>query len=241
LNEKTIEIRQKKRKRDIIIKGFFFKEDRKLFSTLILTLEVTSEDYNRLNRIEVDKNKINTKIFLSKKRSKREEFSKSERMFSCNSIVQEYAEIDRKKKESKVEVSSDYNRIVLEKEILCSSVSEAFLKGISQADISRVSRLRGDKSTTLEALINNNLNNSKLKMIDLSVCEGIDGLGLINLIDKVGAEKGGTEDFIEDLNFTYNYKVLQGRSTSIEIDSKDYGTLKGTSYVNDKIIMFYLK
>jgi sentrin-specific protease 7 len=47
--------------------------------------------------------------------------------------------------------------------------------------------------------------------------------------------------YSEDPITTYNFKVIQGRQTCIQINYDDYKTLEGNAYLNDKIIMFYLK
>jgi hypothetical protein len=45
----------------------------------------------------------------------------------------------------------------------------------------------------------------------------------------------------EGLRLSYNYKINQGRQSSIQIYEEDYETLNEGAYLNDKIIMFYLK
>lgn len=44
-----------------------------------------------------------------------------------------------------------------------------------------------------------------------------------------------------DINLNYQFKVIQGRQSSIQINYDDYKTLDVPAYLNDKIIMFYLK
>jgi hypothetical protein len=45
----------------------------------------------------------------------------------------------------------------------------------------------------------------------------------------------------QEINLTYQFKVVQGRQSSIQINYDDYKTLDVPAYLNDKIIMFYLK
>jgi hypothetical protein len=45
----------------------------------------------------------------------------------------------------------------------------------------------------------------------------------------------------EDLLLNYNFKLKQGRQTSIEIFKKDYNKLNSQMFLNDTIIYFYLK
>ncbi len=81
----------------------------------------------------------------------------------------------------------------------------------------------------------NNLMNTLTRHLDNGM--QVDTSNSFSKENKENREGRENQDFI----LTYQFKVIQGRQSSIQIYYDDIKTLDPSGYLNDKIIMFYLK